>query len=470
MYKTPRVDILAFVALLLLATLMRLHGLADVPFKGDEWFTVFEAENRFATFINPIYYGLTLVSFELFGFGEWAARLPAAVLGILAPPLFYLLYSNVLGRMGAFVLAAITLLSAWHLDYSQFSRFYSGVFLFGGLAYYTFWRSFEKGSWIALLVAGLFTVIATGFHATSVFIGGSIVVFSVIVLSTARFSELWTPEIIKISRIVVILAAACALLLSPLLVRVATEWAAMGQQYGYGSIGVMFQLVKYIGPAVTVAAGLGLLAMYKKRPAQAVFFASAVGVPAIALVLGAAVTYVRPDYVFYSVPIWYALAAYLVAAVAQKTKAPGLASIAILALLIISMLPETLSYYTDRSSLDYRDVIPYLDEEYQQGDEIFAFVAGAGLRHYGSDQWSIKVALPYPYNENARWKKHLNDYYCPDHRVWAFVPIRRSSLAQPLRNWLFNAGSLKWRATSKRFDYSVFGYELFLIDKCSQTP
>ena len=107
-------------------------------FEGDELFTILHADERSRRLLNPLYYGLTVLSFKLFGFSEWAARAPAAVLGAFAPPVLYLAFQSILGRMGGIILALITLLSAWHLDYSQFSRFYSGVFLFGGLAYLLF--------------------------------------------------------------------------------------------------------------------------------------------------------------------------------------------------------------------------------------------------------------------------------------------------------------------------------------------
>ena len=467
LYIMLRSDFFIFFVLLLIGYMSRFYALGDAPFTGDEWFTVMDAKDRFASIMNPLYYGFTLLSFKVFGFSEWAGRMPAAVLGILAPPLFYWLYRNVLGQFGALVLAILTLLSAWHLDYSQFSRFYSGVFLFGGLAYYAFWRSFERGSLVTLLVGGLFTVVAMAFHLSAVVIVGSVAVFAVIVLSTGRFTGLWSPEMVRISRIVVSLAVVFSLLASPLLWSVATKWGGMEQPYGYGSIGVIFQLVKYLGPGIAIAAGFGLLLMFKRRPPQAIFFSAAIGIPAIALVLGAAVTYVRPDYVFYSVPVWYALAGYLCVVVYEETKGIGIASFAIVCLLIVSMLPETVSYYTGRASLDYREVISYLDGAYEEGDEILAFAGAAGLRYYGKKEWNVRSNLPYSYNDNARWKKHLNNFQCSQHgRLWVFVPVRRGSLAKPLRKWLFDKGALKWRSTARRFDYSVFGYELFLIAKC----
>lgn len=460
----PRRDIFIFSALVLASIGMRFYSLGSAPFSGDEWFTVLKAEERFSSIVNPLYYGFTLLSFKIFGFSEWASRVPAAVFGLLAPPVFFLLWRGLLGRLGAFILAIIILLSAWHLEYSQFSRFYSGVFLFGGLAYYAFWRAFTDGSWRALIGAILSTVVAASFHLTAVMVAGSVAVFAILVLSTRSRFDFWPSNAIKMSRIIAGFAFVTGIIALPFLWGVASGWAASDQPYGYGSIGAAFQLVKYIGPGISVAAGLGLLVMFKKQPAQAVFFGSAIGVPAIALILGAAITYVRPDYVFYSIPLWYVLAAYLCIAVYDLAKDIGIARNVIFALIIIGMVPETVSYYTSRTTLDYRDAISYLEREYEKGDEILDFVGG--LKGYGDEGWIVREKLPYVYDDNARWGRHLKDLRCTDHRVWIFVPIRRGPLAAPLRGWLFDRAVLKWRVTAKRYDYSVLGYELFLNSKC----
>ena len=114
----------------------------------------------------------------------------------------------------------------------------------------------------------------------------------------------------------------------------------MDQPYGYGFLGVLFQLVKYIGPVLSIAAGFGLLIMLKRQPVQGVFFAIAIGVPALALPLGATLFFVRPDYIFYSIPIWYMLAAYLCVAIYEAAVTLGFSRNAVLALILV---PRTLN-------------------------------------------------------------------------------------------------------------------------------
>ena len=457
-------DILVFSVLLCAGLATRFYYLGDAPFSGDELFTILHADERSRKLVNPLYYGLTALSFKIFGFSEWASRAPAAVLGAFAPPVLYLAFQSILGRMGGIILALITLLSAWHIDYSQFSRFYSGVFLFGGLAYYAFWRAYSDGDWRGLVWGALLTLTATAFHLTAVLIGCCIAAFALVIFIWQRHTSIISPGMLKISRIVLGLAIAAAVIMLPFLWQIISRWSDMDQPYGYGFIGVLFQLVKYIGPAVSVAAGFGLLIMLKRQPVQGVFFAIAIGVPMLALTFGATRFFVRPDYIFYSIPIWYMLAAYLCVAFYDAAVTLGFSRNAVLALLLVSMLPEAVSHYSGRLTLDYRDAISYLQEQHQQGDEILTFSGGFAL--YSDTEWKIRKDLPFPYHENAPWQETLADLQCQDHRIWVFAPVRRAPLATPLKDFLFDRAAVKWRATEVRYDYSVFGYELFLIPRC----
>lgn len=473
-----KTDLLIAGILLLAAIATRFHLLGGAAFHGDEWFTIWEARERFFSFfdlekslhpttINPIYYGLTVLSFEIFEFSEWAARMPAALIGVLAPPVFYWLLRDEIGRLGAVLVATFTLLSAWHIDYSQFSRFYTGVFLFGGLSYYLYWRSFKEGHWKYFLGGAALSLIAIGFHFTAVLVSVSVLVFALVVLATRPFVDIWIPEHITAAKVVAWVGIPVGLLALPVLWIVAAKWTSMGQNYGYGPIGVGLQLVKYVGPAMTVGAGFGFIALFTRSPAAAVFCAVAIGVPCVALILGAGVTYVRPDYVFYALPICFFLSAYLCVHMISAPAHSRFLAISIPALIVISMLPETVSYYTAKSSLDYRDIFPFLEREYREDDKIVAFAVGVGLTHYGNSDWEVRTNVPYPYNEFARWPERLAEYECPDTRLWVLVPIRRAPLASPLRKWLFESASLKYRTVAKRFDYSVFGFELYLVPRCS---
>ena len=87
--RTPWIsnqDILVFSVLLFAGLATRFYYLGDAPFSGDELFTALHADERSRKLVNPLYYGLTALSFKIFGFSEWASRAPAAVLGAFAPP------------------------------------------------------------------------------------------------------------------------------------------------------------------------------------------------------------------------------------------------------------------------------------------------------------------------------------------------------------------------------------------------
>ena len=139
-------DLAILTGLTLLALATRSYGIAEWDLVQDEVFTVTRAAERYTSLRNPAYYVLVMGSFKLFGVSEWAARLPAMLLGILSVPVFYVTCRSVLGRNVALIGALLIIFSSWHLWYSQFSRFYAGVFLFGLLSYFLYYKAIRLGN------------------------------------------------------------------------------------------------------------------------------------------------------------------------------------------------------------------------------------------------------------------------------------------------------------------------------------
>jgi 4-amino-4-deoxy-L-arabinose transferase-like glycosyltransferase len=448
-------------ALTLAALATHAYGLSKWNLIGDEYYTIFRAPERYTSLVNPAGYALVLASIKIFGLSEWSARLPSFLLGILTIPVFYLTWKQVVGKNAALFGAAITIASNWHLEWSQYARFYTGVFLFGSLSYYFYYVAIKEGR-LSYLGGALFAnLCAFLFHATAIFAPAACGAFSLLLLllpeTGVRYSR-------RIATIHLLILAAAVVALFPLLWGVLSGWQVNGQDYGYKPIRLMLQLIKYIQVPVAIAAAFGLLLLLKQEIIKGIFFAVGVGIPVTALLIGSGIMYVRPDYVFYAIPLVYLLAGVFCEGTRQALAAQGrLASMGVASVVIISMLPAFVSYYSGKISLDFRQAVQFVEQSFRLGDKIIVFEND--FRYYAAKSYPIEPYPGYPYSDNVDWKHALQKYCNTDFRVWFILPVRRIPLARGLEAWLLDNASLAWRRYETRYDYTVRGYQIFVTNK-----
>lgn len=449
---------------------MRLAGLGVWEFAYDEYFTVFEADKRYLSWINPAYYALTTLSFSVFGFNEWAARLPALVLAMLSLPVFYFCWSRVVGAAAALTGVLLITVSTWHLWYSQFARFYSGVFLLGTVTYYAYYRALRDDNLAWLFWFFLCAAVGTLFHLTFVLAVFACGVFSLAVLASKTLKAVHSARAARWHLGICVL---CGVLVLPLIVNVWGDWQGSDQFWGYGLLGTALQLAKWLQIPIGAAALLGLVLMLR-RPHLGLFFLIATGVPIGTLLLASTITDVRNEYVFFCVPLIFVLAGYLCAEVSRWMPRPahdnrlgraGGAIVAQAALIIVlaSTLPELVSYYTGRATLHIRDTVEQTRLGFRPGDRVLPLVNLYNFfHHYADGELPREPTLGDPLDDRVIWPEKLRPYAATPGCVWIIVPVRRQALAKPLEAWLFTHASLAWRTQSQRFDYKVEGYELFV--------
>ncbi len=83
---------------------------------------------------------LMAASATLFGFSEFALRLPAALFGIALIPVAYLFGAALFGRAVGLVTAALLAISFWDIDLARYARFYSAFSVLYVLTLYAIWR------------------------------------------------------------------------------------------------------------------------------------------------------------------------------------------------------------------------------------------------------------------------------------------------------------------------------------------
>lgn len=169
----------ALATILILATSLRLYNLDRLSFWFDEFLTVTLASEPLARLpaavrqseqTPPLLHVLMHGWMKLFGVSEFAVRLPAAVFGILAVWVTYLLGVALFGRREGFVAALLMALSGFQIAYSQEARVYSLLLLMGLTSSLFFVKLLREGGLIHQVAYVLATGILYWTHLHAVFV------------------------------------------------------------------------------------------------------------------------------------------------------------------------------------------------------------------------------------------------------------------------------------------------------------
>ncbi len=137
------------------------------------------------------------------------------------------------------------------------------------------------------------------------------------------------------------------------------------------------------------------------------------------------------------------------------------ASHALTVIVIASLLPEMVSHYVGRKTLDVREVVTFIDNVYQPGDQILSFVKE--FDYYAGSKYPMEPHFSLPHTKKGGWEQALKPYQDGKRRVWIILRAWRRPLAKDFEAWLLRNSSLVWRKYEKRYDYTVKGYEIFLV-------
>lgn len=160
-----------FLAILLLAFVLRFYKLGEIPFSldwdensnaynaysilktgRDEYGQLFPITNRsFEDYKPPLYMYLNIPTVAIFSLTPFAARLPSAFFGFLTVPLIYLLAKKLFKKENVALLSMLFLaISPWHLQFSRVG-FEATVGLFFATAAITlFLLGLENKKWLIL--------------------------------------------------------------------------------------------------------------------------------------------------------------------------------------------------------------------------------------------------------------------------------------------------------------------------------
>jgi hypothetical protein len=231
---------------------------------------------------------------------------------------------------------------------------------------------------------------------------------------------------------------------------------------------------------IAVCAGVGIVHLLLRRWRLGVFVTLSLGFSLLAYLVGAAVTTVRPDYIFASIPLVFVAAGYLSEAVhkalydtmeaAENTSSSRVRQVfrhasshAMLIVVVLSLMPEFVSYFTGRATLHMRQPAQFVERVFEDGDRVLPLVNLFNSFHdYTEQALPREPRLGDPLDPMVDWPLKMAAYQESPQCVWIVLPIRRQPLADSLEGWLLSNARLVWRRTSSRFDYKVEGYQVFV--------
>lgn len=393
-------------------------------------------------------------AYRAFGRTEFAARLPAAVAGVLLCGLAVAGLWPALGGWAATATGLLLALSPEFVFYSQYNRYYSlGSLLAAGcvLAGLAAVRG-RSGGWMA--VAAVLAAAATADHLLLAGLFPGLVAVALLAPATP-----WRDRARLAAAVVIVgcgVGAVGVLYLAPL----ARGWNA-GVDWGYSLPRAVAGGVNQLGVPTALLAGLGAVLLVAGRHPLRWFWAVWAGGWAASLVVLPRALAFHPGYSFLYLFGPVVLAGYAAGRVAEGLAAaapgalrgavPAAAWVGVAALL---NAPALASHFADGSRYDFRAAARYVADHRRPGDAVAA-VSPANFAFYDP-----AFADAAPLNPD-RLADGLRAAAAADRPCWVVVVGGRGPREAAAQAWLNENCRLKTRICKTRFDYYDYAVDVY---------
>ena len=206
--------------IMVLVFYLRFKGLTFQSYWFDELFSAYfsNPEHSLETVVKltladvhpPVYQLMMWLSYQLFGYTEWAGRLPSAIAGVLTVPAMYLLGRELFNSRVGLYAAALAVPNYYLLYYAQEARSYALLYFLCSLSFLYFLRVINSASRLNLVfyIAATLTLLYTHYFGFVLVIAQGLI-FVIYIYSTG-----W-PNRPLVTR-AVIAAGTIALVVAPL--------------------------------------------------------------------------------------------------------------------------------------------------------------------------------------------------------------------------------------------------------------
>ena len=434
--------------------LIRIYGSWswDLSF-GDEFHTYLDSLNDPGQRgLFSVYYYLTKVSLTLIGEQSYmAARLPAVLFGLLTILVFYALTTDVFGKSTGVFALAILAVNPWHIEMSQYARYYSAVFFFSLIHFLYFLKYTKSPTTSYLLISGLSGIVATLFHAAAVVV--FIPTYLYLLLSVWVVGLL--PEQVNKKSLIKLLVGTTAigLVISLAFVEILSGWLIKSQLNSYGNSWALIPLLalnQFTLP-VFVCSFVGLSALkFHYDKSQFVYLCLGLFSAILIVIVLSSVMNFSVNYIFSLAPLFFISAAALCSVFYKSFNSKSaLLSYSLVLVLIAAQLPAAVSYFQERRNISYDHAYAYLLNHAPAKATVVTNM-GSGL--IDVSDLKIKKSKKPPRNRSFKWKKYLDSFKNDNQEIWLAWSVSRIDLAPQLKKWLVNNAQLKYEKKANRID------------------
>ncbi|MAE76098.1 MAG: hypothetical protein CMJ85_04410 [Planctomycetes bacterium] len=448
--------IVLLAAITLLAGMLRLYKLDQWSFWIDEVHTlrdaVLKSPDQFwgsPTSRYPVgYLLLRWIQPLLPGSAEGSYRLLFAFFGIASVPLLAVFVRRLLGTGPGLVAGLFLALSPWHLYWSQNCRVYT-VLLFLALAgFMAFWIGTEKGSGLWFVIADLMLVLAAASHPCAVLILPAFFVY--LALLRTRIVE-WPSRLGKRALMWFLIPIALA---SGLAITTVTKaWLSYeGAKSGWSLPHLMNTTVYFVRLPILGASLIGVILLWQRSRRTCLFLAGMLVLPTIGVGIASLWVRATAQYLFFTLPIWCALAGFGMWALAERAAFGMQRSKLVLQGLLISLVVFDLAAqdhlyfhyrYGDRPR--WRDAANYIEHSGSPQD-IVASTNTPCLEWYlnpampmgmipdslDSNRIAVKLLAKWTLDDVKGWQRQAGENRS---RVWIVVTEPELYEMNPRRDW-----------------------------------
>jgi hypothetical protein len=465
-------NLLGLIIVLLLALVMRADGAARFPYEQDELYTVNEATNLFHTNLRPgiqarpAFFLLEHPIVTNLGHRATTLRALPFLFGLLGLVATWALARRVMSEQGALVAVILATLSPWHFLISVFGRYYSLLYLLAALVYWRLPIAYDTNRPRDYLWALLPLLVGAWTHPSFVFpiAGAALMVMAITRDGALRWR--WPSR------------TAWLVLWGPFLLLSAVIWwsirslgapATVGNGGDRGlmaTVRLIPAMVDWMTPVVFMAAFIGAIALIRSTVPERkrMGWMTLVGATCMLVALFA-LSFKTAIYADYGVA---ALPLVLVSAAAAVEWMAGAVDVvrqhwvrwAVLALIVVGMLPATVSTQIDGSRFDYR---PAFARILRDGPADAVFTTPIILQR--------EYAPTLRAYEFPKKRARLDSLLAKEGTVWAVVSVKRYGIvgddAGTVGTWLRQRCRPVDSYQHPRLDYRVYQVDLW---QCHQEP
>ncbi|MFQ5505203.1 MAG: glycosyltransferase family 39 protein [Planctomycetota bacterium] len=440
----------------LLAGILRLYRLGEWSFWIDEVHTLRDSVLMPAgefwyhgTSQYPLsFLLLRWISDALPGTEEGSSRLLFAYFGIASVPLIAIVVRSMFGTGAGLIAALVLCLSPWHIFWSQNCRFYSLVLFLSLATMGAFYLGTETGrrSWlvVSVITAGL----AIFSHPSSLFQVPALCLYPVLL----KWGLAPWPRRLTLRTLAWFIVPVLGFFLLMLMVGGGGFWRAFEDFRRAKGSSSFFHLVNttvfYVQVPILVVGIAGAWLLFMRRDRAGVLLALLLVVPLLEIALVSLFVKATAQYLLFSLPAWYALAAFALREVGRdvsrdRRNVPFLRYL-LLGVLVLDLAAQDHLYfhyrYGDRPR--WREAADYVDRNKRAGDIIAS-------TNVPSMEWYLNPARP-RLNERMRGSKivepltpwdlpNLEDFVAraEDHksRVWVVLTNPEFQEMDPGKRW-----------------------------------